>query len=351
MSTVLSVTGLTRHFGVRSRKGLFGERQTVRAVDGVSFAIDQGRTLSLVGESGCGKSTTANLALGLLPATAGEVSFEGEVVDAKRDEAWRQRRRRMQMVYQNPLGVLDRRLSIHAQVCEPLTVFRLGDKAERRARAAEVMKSVGLPEHLFDRYPHELSGGQRQRVVVARALVLEPSLLVCDEPTSALDVSVQAQVINLFQDIQARTGVAMLFISHDLKVVRRVSHEVAVMYLGKIVEQGPPDEVFFAPAHPYTQALVSAIPSPWERERRERILLSGEPPNPAQVPPGCAFHPRCSHARAECHVQVPALRPVGGGRLAACHLVPEAPLLRSDSPAPVIATPAAPAPADAALAV
>jgi peptide/nickel transport system ATP-binding protein len=219
------------------------------------------------------------------------------------------------------LSALDRRLPVIDQVAEPLLVFAQGDGAERREKAAALMASVGLTPNLFSRYPHELSGGQRQRVVLARAIIMGPSLLVCDEPISALDVSIQAQVINLLQDVQERFGMAFLFISHDLKVVRQISDQVAVMYLGRIVEQGVPEDIFQRPAHPYTQALVSAIASPWLRPGTPRIVLEGDPPNSAQVPSGCAFHPRCPAAMPVCRQQCPALVDIGAGRAAACHLL------------------------------
>ena len=329
MSELLRAENLARHFPVRvpgaglaaGLGGLFGRAATLKAVDGVSFTLEPGRTLGVVGESGCGKSTTAKLVLGLLAPTSGQVRFAGEAVPSRRNAEWRALRQRMQMVYQDPLGALDRRLPVTAQVMEPMTVFGIGTAAERREKARELMAAVGLTPNLFERYPHELSGGQRQRVVLARALILEPSLLVCDEPTSALDVSIQAQVINLLLDLQDRFKVAFLFISHDLKVVRQVSHEVAVMYLGRVVEQGDPETLFRDPAHPYTQALVSAIPSPWRREGYRRIVLEGDPPNPVDVPSGCAFHPRCPQATTACRETAPPLVDIGGGRKAACHLL------------------------------
>lgn len=320
MSAVLEVSNLSRHYQVRGG-GLWSKPATLRAVDGISFTLAPGRTLGLVGESGCGKSTTARLALGLLPPSAGEVRFKGEPIPSQRGAAWRTLRRKMQMVYQDPLAALDRRLSVVEQVAEPLAVFNDGDPAVRLDRARALMASVGLAPHLLERYPHELSGGQRQRVVLARALIMSPALLVCDEPVSALDVSVQAQVINLLQDIQVERQLAFLFISHDLKVIRQVSHEVAVMYLGRIVEQGAPEDLFQRPLHPYTQALVSAIPSPWRDSSERRIVLQGDPPSPAQVPSGCSFHPRCAHATALCREQRPELADVGGGRRVACHLI------------------------------
>ena len=320
MTKLLEVHALVRHYPVRSPKSFFGKPATLKAVDGVSFDLSKGKTLGLVGESGCGKSTTARLVLGLMPATSGQVFFEGAPVSARRGAAWRALRRRMQMVYQDPLGALDRRLPVVSQVAEPLLVFRQGTASERLERARDLMASVGLPAHLFQRYPHELSGGQRQRVVLARALIMQPSLLVCDEPISSLDVSIQAQVMNLLYDIQDKFDVSLLFISHDLKVVRQVSHEVAVMYLGRIIEQGTPDELFQRPAHPYTQALVSAIPSLIKDGQSRRIMLEGDPPNPVNVPTGCSFHPRCASVMPLCREQRPELVDVGHGRKAACHL-------------------------------
>jgi peptide/nickel transport system ATP-binding protein len=320
MTKLLEVHELVRHYAVRPPNSFFGKPATLKAVDGVSFGLSSGKTLGLVGESGCGKSTTARLVLGLMPAISGQVFFEGAPVSARRGAAWRALRRRMQMVYQDPLGALDRRLPVVSQVAEPLLVFRQGTGPERLEQARDLMASVGLPAHLFHRYPHELSGGQRQRVVLARALIMRPSLLVCDEPISSLDVSIQAQVMNLLHDIQDKFGVSLLFISHDLKVVRQVSHEVAVMYLGRIIEQGTPDELFQRPAHPYTQALVSAIPTLIKDGQSRRIMLEGDPPNPVNVPSGCSFHPRCASAMPLCREQRPELVDVGHGRKAACHL-------------------------------
>jgi peptide/nickel transport system ATP-binding protein len=319
MSALLEAEGLARHYAVRLG-GLFARRGVLRAVDGVSFRLAPGRTLALVGESGCGKTTTAKLVLGLVPPTRGTARFEGETLPPPGSAAWRALRSRMQMIYQDPLGALDRRLPVVVQVAEPLAIHGGLPAAERRERALAMLDQVGLPAPLAARYPHELSGGQRQRVVLARALILEPRLIVADEPVSALDVSIQAQVLTLFEELQARFGVAFLFISHDLKVVRQVAHEVAVMYLGRIVEQGTPEALFGDPAHPYTQALVSAIPVVRRRSARARIVLDGDPPNPIAVPPGCPFHPRCPVAVAACRSEVPALKPRGDGRLVACHL-------------------------------
>ncbi|SJZ85347.1 peptide/nickel transport system ATP-binding protein [Enhydrobacter aerosaccus] len=324
MTPLLEAVDLHRHYAVRTGRNPFSAKALLRAVDGVSFRIQPGRTLGLVGESGCGKSTTGKLALGLIPPSAGEIRCESEPMPAAGTAAWRTLRRRLQMVYQDPLGALDRRLPIGEQIAEPLVIHEQAKPAERRERALSVMEAVGLQRHLLTRYPHELSGGQRQRVVLARALITEPRLLVCDEPISALDVSIQAQVVNLLLDLQERLDIAYLFISHDLRVVRQVSHEVAVMYLGRIVERGEAENVLAEPAHPYTRALVSAIPT--VGSKRERILLGGDPPSPANVPPGCSFHTRCPFATAQCRSEIPTLQPLADGRDVACHRVHETPL-------------------------
>ncbi|MCW3476118.1 ABC transporter ATP-binding protein [Limobrevibacterium gyesilva] len=319
MTDLLELAGVSRVYA--SRRGLIGRAVAVRAVDDVSLRLAAGRTLGIVGESGCGKSTTGRLALGLERPDQGIVRFEGEPMPAPGSPVWRRLRARMQLVYQDPLGAMDRRLTIATQIEEPLVIHDIGNAAERRDRVAALLRDVGLrPDHAA-RHPHELSGGQRQRAVLARALATDPALLVCDEPVSALDVSIQAQVVNMLTDLQQARGIAMLFISHDLKVVRQVSHEVAVMYLGRTVEQGDPEAIFADPVHPYSRALVSAIPVPGAR-RRERIVLTGDPPNPADRPKGCAFHPRCPVAVAACRVETPALQTLPDGREVACHLAP-----------------------------
>ena len=305
-----------------SRRGLFGAITLMRAVNYVSFSIMAGETLGVVGESGSGKSTLGRMALGIEAPDQGEVRFKGDAMPAAGTPAWRAQRARMQMIYQDPLGALDRRLPVLAQVREPLDIHRADAPPERPRLAMDMLTRVGLSADHAGRFPHELSGGQRQRVVLARALMTRPDFLVCDEPVSALDVSIQAQVINLLVDLQAEFGLAMLFISHDLRVVRQVSNRVAVMYLGDFVETGDADDLFAVPLHPYTRALVSAAPVTASTKRPQRIVLKGEPPNPADRPGGCGFHPRCSLAIARCRTETPALKTVGGSaRSVACHLV------------------------------
>ena len=320
MIPLLSLDGVSRIY--RQRRGLFGRGVPLRAVDDISLSVAPGLTLGVVGESGCGKSTTGRLALGLETPDSGRVTFRGAVMPPPDGAEWRSQRRHLQLVPQDPLGALDRRLTVAAQIAEPLLIHGIGNRGEREDRLAALLNDVGLRADQAARYPHELSGGQRQRAVLARALATSPALLVCDEPVSALDVSIQAQVINMLTDLQAARGIAMIFISHDLKVVRQVSHEVAVMYLGRVVEQGDPDAIFADPLHPYARALVSAIPVPGPR-RLPRIVLSGDPPNPADRPAGCAFHPRCSLATAQCRVEEPGRIARADGRRVACHRADE----------------------------
>jgi peptide/nickel transport system ATP-binding protein len=332
---LLEVTNIRKTYWMRS--GLFGKAAAVHAVDDVSLIVRKGETLGLVGESGSGKSTTGRMVLGLESPDAGSVRFEGSAMAPTGSAEWRRQRARMQMIFQDPLGALDRRLTAAQQIREPLDIHQIGDMADREHRLAELLRAVDLTREHARRYPAELSGGQRQRVVLARALATRPEFLVCDEPVSALDVSIQAQVINLLADLQAQLDLTLLFISHDLRVVRQVSNPVAVMYLGRIVESGSADDLFVSPQHPYTEALVSASPSP-ERRSANRIVLSGDPPDPVSRPPGCAFHPRCPRVIARCRSEAPALLPLAGNRQVACHLVHEGAPARS-----------APAPAEAML--
>lgn len=321
MTELLVAENLTRHYNIRLAGGLLGKRAVLKAVDGVSFSLHRGKTLGIVGESGCGKTTTANMAIGLVPPSDGRVLYRGKALPAKMNGEWRQLRSQMQMVFQDPLAALDRHLTIGYQVAEPLVIHRRGTLAQRKARVAELLDAVGLKPFIAERYPHELSGGQRQRVVLARALALNPSVVVCDEPVSALDVSIQAQVINLLNDLQEKLGLAYLFISHDLKVVQQVSDEVAVMYLGKIVEQGRPERLLRQPEHPYTQVLVNAVPTISGQKIASRNLPKGEPPSPIDVPSGCAFRTRCPWAQGLCAEVVPPLERLPDGDYVACHAV------------------------------
>lgn len=326
---LLVAEGLARVYA--GKAGFWRRPRMVRAVDAVSLQVGRGETLGIVGESGSGKSTTGRMLLGLEAPDAGRVRFDGAAMPPHGSPDWRRQRARMQMIFQDPMAALDRRQTIAAQIAEPLVIHRIGDGPARARRVAELLEAVGLGAGLAARYPHEVSGGQRQRAVLARALASGPDLLVCDEPVSALDVSVQAQVINLLADLQARFGLAMIFISHDLRVVRQISRRIAVMYLGRIVEEGDADDLFANPGHPYTRALVSAAPLPG-RGRRGRNLLKGEPPNPAERPEGCAFHPRCAFATPRCRAgAAPALTGPAGGRRIACHLAEAGTLTWFDS--------------------
>jgi oligopeptide/dipeptide ABC transporter ATP-binding protein len=291
----------------------------LKAVDGVSFELRTGETLGVVGESGCGKSTLGRLLLGMDDPTSGEVLIDGEKAARPGSNAWRARRRDMQMVFQDAYGALNPRLTLAEQIREPLDIHSIEGPTKRAERVASIMDAVKLPASMASRYPHEISGGQQQRVVIARALIMNPRLLVCDEAVASLDVSIQAQIINLLIDLQAERGLSYLFISHDMKVVRHISTRVAIMYLGRIVEIGPRDAIFSAPRHPYTKALMSAIPNPDPNIRRSRILLEGDPPSPVNLPSGCRFHTRCRYATELCKAEEPILMPTPDGSAVACH--------------------------------
>ncbi|HWY32155.1 MAG TPA: dipeptide ABC transporter ATP-binding protein [Candidatus Acidoferrum sp.] len=317
--SILEVKNLKVHFPVK--QGLFSrDREFVKAVDGVSFNIAPGETLGLVGESGCGKSTLGRAIMRLVEPTAGEIFLDGENITGMSGSALRTRRRRFQMIFQDPFGSLNPRMTVEQIVGEALDIHQLTDgKSARQKRIAELLKDVGLDPVYAQRYPHEFSGGQRQRIGIARALAVEPELIICDEPVSALDVSVQAQIINLLRDLQQQRGIAYLFVAHDLAVVEHISHRVMVMYLGKIVETADAKAIIRDPQHPYTQALISAVPEVNPDTRQQRIVLPGDVPSPIHPPPGCPFHPRCPIAESRCGIEVPELKDSGKNHLAACH--------------------------------
>ena len=317
---LLRVERLTRHFPIM--QGVFRRQVgTVKAVDGVDFEILEGETVGLVGESGCGKSTTGRAILRLHPATAGRIEFRGEDITALEGEALRRLRRRMQMIFQDPQDSLNPRMTAGGIVGEPLREHGTARGKALAERVEALFESVGLDPRFTNRYPHEFSGGQRQRIGVARALALDPEFIVCDEPIAALDVSIQAQVVNLLEDLQERLGLTYLFISHDLGMIRHIADRVAVMYLGKIVELAPSDVLYREPLHPYTRALLSAVPihDPELEAKRERIILTGDVPSPADPPPGCRFSTRCPLAAPECSAREPAWRELRPGHRVACH--------------------------------
>lgn len=322
---ILHVCDLRTHFPVH--EGVFSRvRDWVKAVDGVSFNVRRGKTLGLVGESGCGKTTVGRTVLRLIPATAGSVHFDGIDVFGLGRAELRMLRRRMQIIFQDPIGSLNPRMTVSSIVGEVLTVHGVARGRERDRRVAELLDRVGLSRSHMTRYPHEFSGGQRQRINIARALALNPDLIVCDEPVSALDVSIQSQILNLLQDLQREMGLSYLFIAHNLAVVEHFSDDVAVMYLGKICEIAPSEAIYRNPKHPYTQALLSAVPDPDPRKRSSRIVLGGEVPSPMDPPPGCPFHPRCPLSLDICRREIPPLVPHAGcaaGHLVACHRADE----------------------------
>ena len=319
--SLLEIDKLKVYFPIR--KGLLDRaKECVRAVDGVSFSIEAGETVGLVGESGCGKTTLSRAVIQLIKPTSGRIIFEGEDIANLSEAALRVRRRRFQMIFQDPYSSLNPRLTVLDLIGEALDIHSLvSDAAARRERVEGLLKSVGLDPSHAARYPHEFSGGQRQRIGIARALAVEPRLIVCDEPVSALDVSVQAQIINLLKDLQQELGVAYLFVAHDLAVVEHISHRILVMYLGRIVEAGEAKNLCRSPKHPYTKALLSAVPVVDSESKRPRIFLGGDVPSPIHPPSGCPFHPRCPIAEARCKTEVPLLREVEADRAVACHLV------------------------------
>ncbi len=339
--TILAVDNLTRHFAVKQGVLLRRTTGTVRAVDGVSFTLRRGETLALVGESGCGKSTTARLVLRLIEPTAGTIRFENQDITTVTGSALRALRRRMQIVFQDPFASLNPRMTVGAILEEPLIIHHLGDPAARAARVETLLRLVGLAPYHAARYPHEFSGGQRQRIGIARALAVEPALIVCDEPVSALDVSIQAQVVNLLRDLQKSLGLSYLFIAHDLAVVKHVADRVAVMYLGQIVEIGPKAALFSNPRHPYTRTLLAAIPRPDPHRARSRPMADGDVPSPINPPLGCRFHTRCPYVIDRCRSETPAATAITQDHAVACHRaaeLPEADRLDTGAQTPAAAT-------------
>lgn len=323
-TVILEAETLTKAF-VYQRRGFLSGAKTFKAVDGVSLALRQGETLGIVGESGCGKSTLGRMLAGLMTPSEGVVNFEGVNVNDLPSPAWRKSRQRVQMIFQDAPGSLDPRLPVFDQVREPLDLHGLGTPGDQRAKAAAMLEAVKLGEHHWHSVPSELSGGQQQRVVIARALILEPSLLILDEPVSALDVSIQAQILMLLIEMKQRLGLSMIFISHDLAVMRQIADRLAVMYLGQVVEEGPVDNLFERPLHPYAKALLSAVPIPDPKARRQRLVLEGDPPSPQTPPQGCRFHTRCPKVEGRCRLEQPHLRPFGTERHAACHFPESSP--------------------------
>lgn len=313
---LLDVVDLTKAFALKSGG-------VIRAVDGVSFTQTRGETIGIVGESGCGKSTLGRLILQLIKPTSGGVRFLGKELTLLPDSNLRQMRRHMQMIFQDPFASLDPRMRVGTLIEEPLVIHELGTKAERVKEVARLLETVGLSTDAAKRYPHEFSGGQRQRICIARALALHPELIVADEPVSALDVSIQSQILNLLMDLKRDRGLSYLFISHNLAVVKYVSDTVAVMYLGRIVEMGPAEDIYAQPRHPYTQALIAAIPEPEPEPERERVIVQGDLPSPENPPSGCRFHPRCPHATDRCRAEAPKLAQLGTKarqHVVECHL-------------------------------
>ena len=318
--TCLKVTDLKMYFPVKS--GIFSKARSLKAVDGVSFSIAQGETMGLVGESGCGKTTVGRTILKLYEATGGSIVYKGTDITGFDDQEMRPYRRKMQMIFQDPYTSLDPRMNVEAIISEPIRALKLCNEGDRRDRVRELIQMVGLKADHLNRYPHEFSGGQRQRIGIARALAAEPEFIVCDEPISALDVSIQAQVINILEELQHKFGFTYLFISHDLSMVRHISHQVGVMYLGNLIEYAQVDELYDNMLHPYTKSLISAVPvaDPNQTRQNKRIVLQGDVPSPIDPPPGCPFRARCAYAKEICGREKPELKKINDDHMVACHL-------------------------------
>ncbi|MGO0063776.1 ABC transporter ATP-binding protein [Brevibacillus fluminis] len=321
--TILQVQDLKKHFPVKDGMLFSKPSRFVKAVDGVSFDVFKGETLGIVGESGCGKSTMARLITQLIRPTAGSVRFKGKDLVTLSEQEMKKERKSIQMIFQNPYASLDPRKTVEQLIMEPLLIHGVGTRPEQKKRVKELLEVVGLSEYHAQRYPHEFSGGQRQRINIARALTLNPDLVICDESVSALDVSIQAQVINLLKDLQSQFQLTYMFISHDLNVVRYISDRIAVMYLGRVVELGTYEEIYRSPQHPYTRALLSAVPKESPFEEKQQIILSGDVPSPMNPPSGCHFHKRCPYATEACKTDSPVLRDYQNGHMVACHLAGE----------------------------
>lgn len=314
---LVQVKNLKKHFPIKG--GMFSKKEFVKAVDGVTFDINEGETLGLVGESGCGKSTTGRMLMGLIDPTEGEIVIDGQTITGLDDNQLRKLRQNFQMVFQDPYASLNPRMKVRDIIAEPLIIHGF-DKKKIPDRVSELMSLVGLNAEQANRFPHEFSGGQRQRIGIARALAINPKLIIADEPVSALDVSIQSQVVNLLQDLQEELGLTYLFIAHDLSVIEHISHRIGVMYLGHIVEIADKEDLYENPLHPYTQALISAIPIPDPKVKRERIVLTGDIPSPSNPPAGCPFHTRCPMAMDICRTTTPVMKEITKGHFTACHL-------------------------------